>query len=171
MDAPSHASTISRSRRPFSLPLAVVDLDFLKHDPEIEAFFDDGLLDDVPSLHDSISSGSTLSEGAPFQMTSLVPASIPSFIHVTSTPSDFTVPEPLLALRQLEEDIHIRGISVVDYYHELQVSSVHLASHVPARAHVDGGALATTTERLDYLWCYHEYTPVESRSVARSTRC
>ena len=99
---PINASSISRSSRllstPFHIPVSVVDLDFLKHDPDVEAFLDDGLSDDILSLPGSTASDSTISDGAPFQIPSLLSAKIPHFVNVVSTPQEFAIPEPLLAL-------------------------------------------------------------------------
>ena len=75
-----------------------MDLDVLKHDPDVEAFLDDGLLDDVLSLPGSTASDSTVSDGAPFQIPSLMSAKIPHFVNVVSTPQEFAIPEPLLTL-------------------------------------------------------------------------
>ena len=58
-------------------------------------------------------------------------------------------------------------IAAVDYYEYLQVSTVDLSPTMPPRGHIDGGALASTTNRKEYLWSYHQYNDDERSQVTR----
>ena len=94
------------------------------------------------------------------------PAIISDFMDVINTEPRPT-PSVLGALNRASRDIQELGISVVDYYKDLEVQSVHLSSKVPPKGHVDGGALATTCNRLEYIWCYRKFSVEERRHVAR----
>ncbi len=76
-------------------------------------------------------------------------------------------PSVIEALNRARQDIRVLEISAVDYYKDLEMHSVHLSSKVPPKGHVDGGALATTTNRLEYMWCYRRYNPEERKQVPR----
>ena len=82
---------------------------------------------------------------------------IPDFVdvaHVESSPT----PSILDALHRSTVEIRSLGMSVEDYYNSLATHSVHLSSALAPRGHVDGGAMATTTNRLEYLWSYHAFS-------------
>ena len=97
---------------------------------------------------------------------SMCPVGLPDFVDVartTRTPS----PSVLQALHRASEDVRVLGISAIEYYKDLEIQSVHLSKDIPPKGHVDGGALATTTNRLQYIWSYHEFTPSERKKVSR----
>ena len=70
-----------------------------------------------------------------------------------------------LALHRFKADVAEMKIAAVDNYEYLQVSAVELSSSVPPQSHVDGGALASTTNCKEYPWSYHQFTD-EERSQA-----
>ena len=93
---------------------------------------------------------------------SISPAKLPTFDQVVpETPVRTLSPSVLKALHRSTEEIRTLKISAVDYYKNLEVNSVLLSRRLPPRGHVDGGALATTTDRKNYLWHYHEYDEAE----------
>ena len=53
-------------------------------------------------------------------------------------------------------------ICTVNTYHKMHRSAAPPPCHC---AHIDGGAMATTTHQLDLLYYYHEYTTPESMTV------
>ena len=118
--------------------------------------------------HSEYSSDSSGSYDGPFNKASISAARVPEFIDVVTEPYD---PEPapsvLNALHKFQEDICAHNVSAAEYYTKLSVASVKLSPDMPPCAHVDGGALATTTNRLDYLWAYHKFTELEQRKIPR----
>ena len=97
---------------------------------------------------------------------SLCPVELPDFADIAPT-SVAPSPSVLQALHKSTEDVQSMGISAVQYYKDLEVQSVHLSKAIPPKGHVDGGALATTTNRLQYIWSYHEFTSAERKKVSR----
>ena len=73
-------------------------------------------------------------------------------------PPESFLPAPVQALHHLPILLRELQVSAVEFYKGLAVSEVSLSTALPPKAHVDGGALASTTNRLDYLWSYYEYT-------------
>ena len=101
---------------------------------------------------------------------SLRSAEVPDFSDVVPTYDPTTsknVPAVLRALNQLASDVYELDIRAIDYYAELRAVSPLLSSAVAPRAHIDGGSIATTTDRLDYLFCYHKFTEEELRTTVR----
>ena len=92
---------------------------------------------------------------------------VPSFSNILPEVTPSKVPEVIRALNRAAEDIQVAEISAVEYYKNLQVSEVLLSSALPPRGHVDGGALATTTDRRDYIWCYKQYSSTERQKLPR----
>ena len=74
-------------------------------------------------------------------------------------------PQVLHALYQLQRDIAIQNVSVSNYYAEQRLLEPLLHGNVPPRGHVDGGALATTIDRKDYIWSYHAYSDEERSRI------
>ena len=98
----------------------------------------------------------------------LSPAKLPSLKDVIPFEVDVpNVPEVIQSLYGMRDELRLWDISAIDYYRELSVSEVLLSPSVAPRAHIDGGAMASTTNRLDYMWCYREATPQERRSLPR----
>ena len=97
---------------------------------------------------------------------SACPVDLPDFSEVAKTLQD-TNPSVIQALHKSREDILTLGISAIDYYESLSLEVSALSKAVPPKAHVDGGALATTCNRLNYIWCYHELTREERKKVSR----
>ena len=101
---------------------------------------------------------------------SLRAAEVPAFSEVLPSldPTALkSIPPIIKALNQLTTDVHELDVRVVDYYADLRAVSPLLSSAVAPRAHVDGGSIATTTDRVEYLFCYHAYTPEELRRAVR----
>ena len=78
-----------------------------------------------------------------------------------------TPPSVVEALHRFKADIKELKIAAVDYYEYLQVSTVELSPSMPPRGHIDGGALASTTNCKEYLWSYRQYTDDEHSQVTR----
>ena len=99
---------------------------------------------------------------------SLRTALVPAFVDVVPTydPVD-TTPPVIQSLYRLTADVQELSVSVQDYYADLRSVSPLLSPSVAPRAHVDGGSIATTTERLEYLFSYHEFSPEERRRSVR----
>ena len=89
---------------------------------------------------------------------------VPDFVDVAHVESSSS-PSILNALHRSTAEIRSLGVSVKDYYESLATHSVHLSKALAPRGHVDGGAMATTTNRLEYIWSYHEFS-----DEARDTR-
>ena len=99
---------------------------------------------------------------------SLNPARVPSFDEVVPIyDPTTTTPNIFQALHRLAYDVTVHEIQVVDYYADLRSVSPLLSPVVAPRAHVDGGSIATTTDRLEYLFSYQKYTTDELLSVVR----
>ena len=77
------------------------------------------------------------------------------------------VPEVIDALHHMSDLVRTLDLSAVEIYEELQVSEVKLSPLLPPLAHVDGGALATTSDRHEYFWCYRQYTDEEHTQLPR----
>ena len=154
-----------------------MDLDAFAHDPAVEESLrstastelgtesDDSSLSvpDLASTTSSNSSTSSLDMDKP--SISLCPAKVPAFIEIA--PEVPAPPAVLNALHRFKADVLELGISAIDFYQDLRVSSIHLSDSVPPKGHVDGGALATTTDRLEYIWSYREYQSDELPQVTR----
>ncbi len=174
----SKASCSHRSTVPlFSLH----DLSAFKHDPEVEdslkAFpftserscastqdsTDEDSMSIIPDLlsvdSSECSDESSWSSSSPGHLLcSISSVKVPDFVDVVPDTSIIpTPPTVLTALHQLDEDLLTLDISAVDYYQELRISSVELSESLPPRGHVDGGALASTTDRKEYLWSYRKF--------------
>jgi hypothetical protein len=52
-------------------------------------------------------------------------------------------------------------------YQQLRAEEASLGPSAPARAHMDGGAMASTTDRLDYLWHVTSFDPSHRTPVLR----
>ncbi len=186
IDGPLPSKTSCSSRH--TIPLfSLHDLSAFDHDPEVEdslktfPFASDscsdteattdydtdseGAVPDLLSCESSTSSSD--SSGSDHQLSrSVSPAKVPDFIQVLpDTPSVPTPPAVLAALHQLNHDLIELDILMVEHYDQLRISSVHLSRVLPPRGHIDGGALASTTDRKDYLWSYREFdTAARSRA-------
>ena len=97
----------------------------------------------------------------------LCSVSLPPIETVLPESTQTTLPPVIQALHQFEHDIRTLRVSAIAHYQDLRVSTVELHATLPPRGHVDGGAMANTTDRLDYLWSYRECTPDERRSLPR----
>lgn len=98
---------------------------------------------------------------------SSVPIDLPDFDTVVPTKNVPPPPSVLHALHRSRREIQERQISVVDFYKSLEVNSVLLSRKLPPRGHIDGGALATTCNQLEYLWSYHPFSEDERRKAPR----
>ena len=98
---------------------------------------------------------------------SMCPVTIPETEQILPGSSSHTLPPVITALHQFELDLRVLKISAIDHYHALSLNTVELARDLPPRGHVDGGALANTTDRLSYLWSYHRCTPAERKRLPR----
>ena len=97
-----------------------------------------------------------------------MPAWIPDFVDVVPEVKPLlTPPSVVQVLQRFKADITEMKIAAVDYYEYLQVSTVELSPSMPPRGHIDGGALASTTNRKEYLWSYHQYTDEERSQTMR----
>ena len=173
----------SRYSRPTDLPIySILDLEAFQHDDDVENFLEtlalgnplDTQVDDddeqsVPDLEvRSMSTTSTSSSCTHYDASTLQAAKIPKFVEVVpDVPEVPEVPETIQALHQLQQDIMELDVSLIDYYEDLRINSVLLSPTVPPRGHVDGGALASTTDRREYLWQYRAYSPEERTRVSR----
>ena len=66
------------------------------------------------------------------------------------------------ALYLLDLRINATGLSANEYYTKLQAEEDLLSADAPLRVHMDGGSMATTTNRKDYLW---HYRPLRNQAV------
>ena len=77
-----------------------------------------------------------------------MPARMPDFVDVVPKVKPLpTLPSIVRARHKFKADITEMKIAAVDYNKYLQVSAVELSPSVPPQGHVDGGALASTTNR------------------------
>ena len=86
---------------------------------------------------------------------------LPTFDEVAVTKS-VTPPAVLTALHCVTEELKIQSVSMQEFCEALSVSSVLLGKALPPRGHVDGGALASTTDRKDYLWCCRKFDDTDT---------
>ena len=150
---------------------SIVDLDAFRHDSSVEECFSDeestNTMPDLVSAEDSSESSSSASGHVP-KAKHLSPVKVPEFIEVLPEVQDMPVPPAVLrALYQAKTDMADMQVSAVDYYEYLQVSTVELSPKMPPRGHVDGGALASTTDRKSYLWGYRDFTDEELLATPR----
>ena len=93
---------------------------------------------------------------------------VPDFVDVAPAldvpPS---VPNVVVALNRLTTLAAEYDVRVVDLYDTLRNEIPVLSLTVPPLGHVDGGSAATTTDRQDYLFCYHPFTPEERSQAIR----
>ena len=132
----------------------------MQHDASIENFLqtifpgdpyaiDQETPDDIPITSLRVESGN------PTDPVDLSTTSVPPIEQVVPEFRGTTVlPAPVRALYTMEEQIQVLQVSAVDFYDELRLSRVELHPALPPRGHVDGGAMASTSDRLDYLWRY-----------------
>ena len=161
-----------------------MDLEAFRHDDDVEK----ALQEYVPPLDDekehkqlvaddddtattcSTSSSETSSDSESSQRVTNLPATavVPTLDEVLPfyDPVD-TTPAVIRALHQLGSDISELNVRVVDYYQELRSISPELSPAVAPKGHVDGGSIATTTDRKEYLFCYREFTEEEAQSTVR----
>ena len=76
-------------------------------------------------------------------------------------------PRVLHALCDLSRQVLELDVRAVDLYADLRAVSPLLSPVVAPKAHVDGGSIATTTDRLEYLFCYRKFTSDERRTMVR----
>ena len=126
---------------------------------------EDSMPDLLEARSQSSSEASSLSDASEYRRLKQS-VKVPTFGEVTPTVSTAS-PALLSALYCLSDDLAVRKVSVNEYYQELRVSEVTLHGDLPPRAHVDGGALATTTNACEYIWSYHQYDEEERRRVTR----
>ena len=155
------------------LPLfSIVDLDCMQHDPTIEEFLQRILphdpLDRDPGDDELPISSMRMDDGDPWSSAELATTSVPPLDHLLPEyRGDFALPTAIRSLYAFEDMVRELRVSAIDLYRELRVNQVELHADMPPRVHVDGGAMASTTDRLDCLWHYREYTPEERTRVPR----
>lgn len=149
-----------------------MDLDIFHHDPLVEQYIDSLFPSDThdfdPDLHAAQVYSLRTDDADPRARPDLCSISMPPISEVLPTISPVLhVPTPIYSLYVLPELLSISQLSAVDFYQSLAVNQVLLSPRLPPRAHVDGGSMANTTNRLDYLFFYHEFTPEELQHVPR----
>ena len=155
--------------------LSIVDLDDFRHDDAVEELLED-MFYESSSLQDPdditvttcASSGSDSDEDVAPTAASMRSIRFPDFDDVVPNydPVDNT-PRILHALYDLPRQVLELDIRAVDLYADLRAVSPLLSPVVAPKAHVDGGSIATTTDRLEYLFCYREFTADERRTMVR----
>ena len=100
---------------------------------------------------------------------SISAVTVPKFDQVLHVCDPATViPTTLQHLHRVTSDIKALDIGLSDYYADLRAISPLLSADIAPRAHVDGGSIATTTDRKDYLFSFRTFSPDEIRnSVVR----
>ena len=92
---------------------------------------------------------------------------MPDFIDIVpKVKSILPLPSIIQALHQFKVDITTMEIAAVDY-ECLQVSTVKLSPSMPPWGHVDGCALASTTNCKQHLWAYDECNDEEHSKTTR----
>ena len=133
---------------------------------------DDSSIDSTPSMSprvdltfedDSDSSDDESDDGEDLKR-SMCAARLPSLDEVLPrTQVEASIPEVIRALHYMSQCTEDYGVSVVDAYKSLRLEP-ELRPELPPSGHLDGGALASTTDRIEYLWCYRHATPEERRT-------
>lgn len=102
------------------------------------------------------------------------PVVLPSDVPLLCTSSTFPLPVSQStctgskALHALNIHLCIHAISRTDFYKRIcAVTPDLLGPDAPLRAHTDGGSMATTTNRREYLWGYRALSAEEQRPVLR----
>ena len=155
-------TTSSSSReKDVAIPKAfsVVDFECLQHDECVEEFLQHSVIMD-PTLaveaQDVPVSALKQDTANPKDPTEFATVSVPPLSYVVpefrGTPE---VPEPVRALHAFTREIRVLQVSAIEFYEDLRVSQVQFHPAMPPKGHVDGGAMASTTDRLDYLFRYH----------------
>jgi hypothetical protein len=73
-----------------------------------------------------------------------------------------------MALHALDMHLSVHALSRTEFYrHICAVTPDLLGPGAPLRAHTDGGSMATTTNRRDYLWDYHVLSAEEQRPILK----
>ena len=78
-------------------------------------------------------------------------------------------PKIIRALHRLCTHCVEKQVSAVATYATIRRVEVLLQNHLPPRGHVDGGAMTSCTDRLEYLWSYHSCTPAERELLPELT--
>ena len=141
---------------------AIFDLSLMQ---EKEDSDEDSMPDLLETASQSSSEASSLSDASEYRRLKRS-VKVPTFGEVAPITSKVS-PALLSALYRLSDDLAMQKVSVTQYYQDLRVSEVSLHEKLPPRAHVDGGALATTTDAREYLWSYHRYSKDERQHVSR----
>ena len=148
------------------------DLEDFRHDD----FVEDSLLDldreGVPypvSLDDdsSLSTADSIDSTDDCTLRSLRTVDVPAFSTVLPTVDLSSTPTVLQALHKLTSTVRECKIRVIEYYARLRSVSPLLSATCAPRAHVDGGSIATTTDRKEYLFSYHEFSATERERTVR----
>ena len=71
---------------------------------------------------------------------------------VPSRTKSTTIPDTVQALYQRDVDLHTHNQTPQDYYSALQIQQISADSKSDIRAHVDGGAMTSTTHNRSILW-------------------
>ena len=133
---------------------------YLAHSHMYEPTYRDPTLDDVPvSLLRDPETDETLN------MCSVVIPDIGCILP--SNRGLNNLPEPILALHRMSMLIQELNVTTLEAYDIMALSEPSLSSDLPPRAHCDGGAMATTTNRRDYIFGYWDFTDEERLRVPR----
>ena len=152
---------------------SLVDLDCEDQDPEIERFmraiFPRDVHDFDPSVNDvPITARLTDSDDPRDDKIHLSTTSVPPLDHVVPEfRSETAIPEPIRALYAMPSLLRELKVDAVQHYESLREKEPRLAQALPPRGHMDGGSMATTTDRLDILFGYREFTPEERAQAPR----
>jgi hypothetical protein len=101
----------------------------------------------------------SLPTGIPSQACSLMTSPVGDLRHKSAGST---------ALHALDAHLCVHSLSRSEFYLNIcAVETELLGPDAPLRAHTDGGSMATTTNRQDYLWDYRDLNPEEQRPVLR----
>ena len=148
----------------------------MEQEPEVEAYLQNMHLGnpldldyDYPDLLSTSSdSESSVESNSPVKVSQISTTRVPDLVdvihEVQETP---TMPSVVKSLFALQEICYTMQISAIDYYKDLQIASALLAANLPPKGHVDGGAMTSTTDRLEYIWGYNAFSDTEKLRVPK----
>ena len=157
-------SRVSHGNIARSMPiLSVVDLSILEHDPKVEDLLFDVLPNGPPECEEEDSdmeSFSSLMEDFDITKDVTYPASlgVPVFEKVDeATREYFELPPVLHALCGIDHVLLVSQMSVKELCVTMATEDCSLHPEMPPLGHVDGGSMANTTNRMDYLFGHKEF--------------
>ena len=111
---------------------------------------------------------------APLMLTLMISTLPPSSLNYVA--SNYPISPVLFPVYRIHDNLprsYVLSIAfahnVIATYATIRCIEVLLQNHLPPRGHVDGGAMTSCMDRLEYLWSYHACTPTDCKLLPELT--